>query len=129
MSPINSGFSGLAPKTEHLEFYSHICSVFSLICSDFILADVKLTHAKSLTTVKVHGVQKAIEQLGRKHAVLALFSFFKGSGKALFLGQNLLRKSSVLLFVFHFSTVGDNETLFVLELCRVSRFLKIDYVK
>ena len=42
-----------------------------------------------------------------KHAVLALFSFMKGSGKALFFGQNLLRKSSVLSFVCPFSTVGD----------------------
>ena len=40
-----------------------------------------------------------IEQLGRKHADLALVSFLKGSGKALFFGQNA------------FSTVGDTATL------------------
>ena len=43
-----------------------------------------------------------------KHVVLALFSFLKGSGKALFFGQNVLRKGSVLLFVSSFSTVGDS---------------------
>ena len=62
--PISSGFPELAAETEHLEFRSHICSVFlwfaleNSVFYSLILANVILTHAKSLTTVKFQGFKR-----------------------------------------------------------------------
>ena len=89
---------------------------FSLICSGklcFLLFHIAgcLTNTHDIIDHReVSGVYNAIKQHGGKNTVLALFSFLKGSGKALIFGQNLLRKSSVLLFVSPFSTVRDTES-------------------
>ena len=69
----------------------------------FYIGECETNTRKIIDHREVSGVSLATEQLGGKHAVLALFSFLKGYGKALFVAQYLLRKSYLIdcLRIFH----------------------------
>ena len=62
-----------------------------------------LTNTHKIIDMKFLGFKMQFSSLGGKHTVLllALFSFLKGFGKAMFFAQNLFRESIVCLRIFH----------------------------
>ena len=126
VSPLSFGFPELAPDLEHLKNVSQISSVFSGICFEkpffysLMVPDVKVKIRKIKGYHEIARDSECNGSAVREKHWLALFLILKISGKALNFAQNVLRKSSVLLFSPSVFTIRDSAVGYRVSVTKMS---------